>query len=370
MKIAIVHDELLRRGGAEKVFLSFHYAFPEADIFVAAFNANNTYSEFGELNVHTSLFNFIARDEDQYKKFFYPLGIWAMELMDLSDYDLILQSNSHCSKYIKVSKSAIVITYCHNPFRLAWNPESYSEYLNATGIKKTILNFIIHRLKKIDFKYAQRTNYFLTNALEPKERILKYYNPGIEPIIINPPVTISNFYVSNKKKEYYLLISRLEFYKKIDLVINVFNQLEEKLIIVGKGSKELELKKMANSNIEFRKSLSTSELAELYANCKGFLMPQHEDYGITPLEANASGRPVIAYAKGGVLETMIPYQKEASKCTALFFDEQSEECLFKAIQEFEKIEFDSEFIRNHALKFDESNFIQKIKEFVLEKAKL
>jgi glycosyltransferase involved in cell wall biosynthesis len=160
------------------------------------------------------------------------------------------------------------------------------------------------------------------------------------------------------------VVSRLEYYKKVDLVVDAFNELGLPLIIVGRGSKEMELKKRAKSNIGFKNGLNNHEISELYAGCKALIFPQHEDYGITPLEANASGRPVIAFGKGGVLETMIP-KVEKWKATALFFEDQSVESLVAAINAFNDNDFDPFFIRRHAEKFNEDKFVKQIRNHVL-----
>jgi len=194
------------------------------------------------------------------------------------------------------------------------------------------------------------------------------YHQENEIKVINPSVKVENFYVSDAVSDYYLVVSRFENYKKVDLIINTFNILnDKKLIIVGKGSMESELKKNAGGNISFVNGLNLDELAKMYANCKALIFPQHEDYGITPLEANASGRPVIAYGKGGVLDTMIQFEGDASKATALFFEEQTVDSIIEAINLFETLNFDPKFIRSHAEKFADHVFIEKIRSFVLEK---
>lgn len=370
MKIAIVQDELIRIGGAERVCLCYHYAFPNADFYTIAYNPNGTFEEFKNFKINTNWYSKIAQTQKQYQKYFFPLGILAARMLDLRNYDVVIQCGTHCSKYVQVSKNSLVFSYCHTPFRLAWQPNSYAQYIESKGFNKFIFNIIIYFLKKIDKYFSKRTNFYITNAKEPLNRIFNYYKFKNEVKIIPPPVNISQFYISKNPKEYYFIVSRLEYYKKVHLVINVFNKLGKNLIVVGKGTQEEYLKSIAKSNITFKKGLSEAELADLYANCKGFLMPQHEDYGITPLEANASGRPVIAYAKGGVLETMIPYTNNENECTALFFEHQTEESLTNAILKFETLNFNSQFIRKHAEKFDEPIFVEKIKNFVLEKIKL
>ncbi|TKC01101.1 glycosyltransferase family 4 protein [Pedobacter cryophilus] len=304
------------------------------------------------------------------KRLFFPFGIIAMRNLKIpNEIDILLISTTHAGKYINVSDRTIVITYCYTPFRLVWSPNSYSEYVDSKGVKKWIFNLVIKLIKKIDFKAAQRTDYFIAMTEETKQRIKDSYHPRNEIIIIKPPVNIGNFYISPKQGNYYLLVSRLEFYKKVDLVIKAFNVLGFKLIVVGKGSKENELKELANENIEFKHGLSSEDLASIYSEAKAFIFPQHEDYGITPLEANASGRPVIAYGKGGVLDTMIPYTDDAKKATALFFMDQEVESLINAVRKFESLKFDSNFIRRHAENFDEPIFISKIRNFIDAKYK-
>jgi glycosyltransferase involved in cell wall biosynthesis len=368
MKIAIVHDDLVRKGGAEQVALSFHNAFPGAPIYTLTYDPDNTYPEFKDCDIRTSLFGRMIRSEKNMKRFFFPLGVLAMQRLDLKGYDVILQSTTHCAKYIKTDANAIVITYCHNPFRLVWSTESYDKVNHAGKLEKNVIKKVIAVLKEIDVTSAKRTDWFITNAREVVQRINRAYHP-LKPItVINPPVKCKNFYVSNSLSDYFLVVSRFETYKKVDLVIEAFNDMpDKKLVIVGKGSREKQVKENAGGNITFLSDLGVSDLARLYANCKAFIFPQHEDYGITPLEANSSGRPVIAYGKGGVLDTMIPYDKDSLKSTANFFEHQTKESLTAAIELFEDLEFDPVFIREHAEIFDESCFIEKIRAFVASK---
>ncbi|MBE9585874.1 glycosyltransferase [Mucilaginibacter sp. JRF] len=370
MKVAIVHDNLVCKGGAEQVTLSFHQAFPDAPVYTLSYDRKNTYPEFQECDVRTSWFGRVFKSEKNCKRFYFPLGIMAMQQLDLRSFDIVLQSTTHCAKYIKTNPDALIITYCHNPFRLVWSSESYEKVTNAGAIKKALYNRVLSYLREYDRGSAQKTSWFITNSREVLPRIEAAYSPKNEVSIINPSVKCKNFYVSNKPGEYYLIVSRFESYKKVDMVIEAFNQMPDKhLVVVGKGSREAEIKKMANENTTFLSGLSADDLAKVYANCKAFIFPQLEDYGITPLEANASGRPVIAYGRGGVTETMVPYTNDAQKATAVFFEEQTTESLTKAVNLFETLEFNSSFIRAHAESFDEGAFVQKIKSFVLNKYK-
>jgi len=368
MKIAIVQDELVRKGGAEQVVLSFHAAFPDAPIYTLCYNPETTYAEFKDCNIVTSMFNKFANNDKSLKQYFFPFGVMAMKQLDVTEYDVVLHSTTHCAKYVKVNDKALVISYCHTPFRLAWQPSSYAEVNKSKNFKRILYNIVIRILKNVDYESAQRTDWFVTNSKEVVPRIQAAYNPSKEITIINPPVKCANFYVSNKQMDYYLVVSRFESYKKVDLVVRAFNQMPDKqLLIVGHGSMEEELKRIAHKNITFRKGLNSKELSQTYAECKALIFPQHEDYGITPLEANASGRPVIAYGLGGVKDTMIPYINDSEKATALFFTEQSIECIINAVKRFENLSFDPAFIRAHAEKFDESIFVQRIQSFVKNK---
>lgn len=371
MKIAIVQDELVRKGGAEQVVLSFKTAFPDAPIYTLSYNHDKTYPEFKDSVIKTSWLGKFIKDDKNLKRLFFPLGIMAMKQLNVKGYDVILQSTTHCSKYIQIDPDAIVITYCHTPFRLVWRPESYEEVAQASTLKKSLYKAIIRILKNIDRKSAERTDWFLTNSTEVVGRIKNAYNPTQNITVINPAVKCNNFYISKTIKDYYLVVSRFEPYKKVDLAIQAFNKMpHKKLLIVGKGSMEAALKAMANKNITFLDGLNAKGLAKTYAECQALIFPQHEDYGITPLEANASGRPVIAFAKGGVLDTMIPYTNDETKATAVFFEKQHVDSLIDAINKFEVLSFDSTFIRAHAEKFDESIFVKKIQQFVEQKWQL
>lgn len=367
MKIAIVHDELMRRGGGEQVALCFHYAFSDAPIYTIAYRPELTYEEFKKCEIITSWFQRISVNERLLKAFFFPMGIWAMRKLDLSKYDVVLMSSTYCAKYVKVRENTLVINYCHSPFRLAWYPESYKEYVTAKGLKKIALKEVIKVLRKIDYQSALRTDYFIANAKKMAIKINAVYKPTNEVAVINPPVEWDNFYVSRNIEDYFLVVCRLEYYKRVDIVIDAFNKLKLPLIVVGKGSQEESLKKNASTNISFKKDLSKGELAKLYSQCRALIFPQVEDYGITPLETIASGRPVIAFGEGGVLETMIPYDNDSLKATALFFYDQTSESLMAAIKLFDSLQFDSNFIRAYAMKFNRPEFIGQIKEFVVNR---
>lgn len=363
MKVAIVHDELMRKGGAEQVVLTMMKAYPDADLYTLAYDPEGTYPEYKQYRIFTSRFQVLARSVKVMQALYFPFALWAMRSLKVHRYDVVIVSNTHSAKYVDIDDKAIVVMYTYTPFRLAWNPTSYSQYNQSRGVHRWVFDRVTAYLRKIDLKSARRGDHFLAMTDETADRIRKAYQ--VETITkIQPDVKCRNFFVSEEPKDYFLVVSRLEYYKKTDLAIEAFNAIGQKLIVVGNGSKADELKAMAKPNVEFRSNLSSEQLAWLYANCKALIFPQHEDYGITPLEANASGRPVIAFRKGGVLETMIPYSGDAATSTALFFDEQTPESLIATVNIFNSLEFDSRFIRQHAEKFDESRFVEKLRNFV------
>ncbi len=364
MKIAYVHDDLMRRGGAERVLLSLHKIYPEAPIYTLAYKKDKTYPEFRKKIIKKSWFQTLALNETIMKWLFYPFGVWAMKSLDLTEYDIVIISTTFGGKYVKVSSHAKVYTYCYTPFRLVWRPDSYTIYENSRGLSRTFLNWIIGRLKKIDMKAANRTDYFLAMTEPMRKRIVEAYNPERDVQIFNPPVDFSRFHVSDKIEEYYLVVSRFEPYKKVDLVIETFNKNGKQLVVVGGGSQEKYLKQIAKSNITFKHGLSQSQLAEVYAKCKALIFPQYEDYGLTPLEANASGRPVIAFRGGGILDTMIEYTGDVKSSTAILFDDQSTKSINEALDIFENLNFDPIFLRKHAESFSESRFTSSIANFI------
>ena len=292
-----------------------------------------------------------------------------MQSHDLTQFDVVLMSGTHCAKYVKVRPDALVISYSFTPFRLAWEPQSYAQYADGGAVKRRLFDAVLGYLRRVDFKFGQRPNYYVGMTEETANRLRTTYQVAKPIEIINPPVNAEKFYVSDLPKDYFLVVSRLEYYKKVDLVIDAFNELGYPLVVVGRGLQADEIKARAKDNVRFLSGLSASELADVYAGCRAFIFPQHEDYGITPLEANAAGRPVIAYGAGGVLATQIPVTANVTKATALFFTEQTVQNLIDAVRAFETIEhqFDSTFIRHHAEQFDEPLFISRIQQFVQDK---
>jgi glycosyltransferase involved in cell wall biosynthesis len=363
-RLAIVHDMIVDKGGAERVLYCFHLAYPDAPIFTTAFLPRSTYPEFTNIPIRSTWYDKIATTSERYRKLYFPLGFAASRSIDLSEYDIILQSTTHGAKYAKVRSDALVISYCYTPFRLVWNTDSYPQVSRSSTVKKKIFEMVIGYLKAYDYASAQRPDYYFAMTKETAERIRNNYHKPVQ-CILPPPVDCSKFFISNQSDDYYLIVSRLEPYKKVDVAIRAFNTLGLKLKIVGNGTQKKHLQSIAKNNIEFLSEVTDHDLQGLYSRMRALIFPQHEDYGITPLEAIASGRPVIAYARGGVLETMIRYTPElANTATAVLFEEQTEGSLIEAIRKAEGISFNRDNIRKHAEKFDTTLFINKFKKSV------
>lgn len=365
MRIALVHDTLINRGGAERVFGFFIEAFPEASIYTSVYVPEDTYPFFSDYKIHTTGLQYFIRNEKQFKLLF-PLSLLSMQSLVFEDVDVVLSSSTFCAKYVTVLSPAIHICYCYTPFRLLWNPKSYSQN-GSSLIKKELIAAVSKLFKGWDFRAAQRVDYFISMTYETQKRIEKAYRRDSE--VIKPPIDCSRFSISPRIDDFFLVVSRLETYKKVNIVIKAFNKLGLNLKIVGDGTKGQELKSIAKDNIEFLGKVSDEKLRELYSKCQAVLFPQKEDYGLVPLEANASGRPVIAYGRGGIQETSIPYNSNSNlEPTAIFFHEQSSEAIIDAINLFKSVDFDSDYLRKHALKFDKSVFMKNIRNFVYQKS--
>lgn len=355
MKLAIVHDWLTNMGGAEQVVINFKEIYKDAPIYTTFYNPNNLDDKLKNLDVKTS---FLQKKKmvTNHKKYF-PLMPLAFENFDLNEYDVVLSSSSSCAKGVITKPGSIHICYCHTPMRYAW--EKRDEYLNGMGkLKKKLIKILLHYMRIWDYASSARVDYFIANSTEVQKRIKKHYKR--DSIVINPPVRCNLFDISETDGDYYFIVSRLVGYKRFDLAVQACSQLGKKLVIIGDGPEKEKLMSLANENITFLGRQPDDVVKKYMSECKALLYPGEEDFGIVPVEAQACGRPVIAYGKGGVLDSVVPEK------TGVFFKEQSVESLKEAILKFEKMSFDKQEIRKHALKFDESVFREKIQKYIEE----
>ena len=357
MKVALVHDWLPFMGGAERVLSNFVELYPDAPIYTILCNKSKMEGNLREANIITSHLQKNNKEIKNHRKLF-PFMMTAIESFDLNEYDIVLSDSSCVAKGAITSPNTMHICYCHSPMRYGWefSYEYAGKMAGKGGIKSKLLNYFLTCVRLWDNASSDRVDYFIANSENVAKRIWKHYRR--ESVVIHPPVRCNLFNISDIDEDYFLIVSRLQEYKRIDIAIEAFNELGLPLVIIGDGPDREKLEAMANENIKFLGRESDEVIKEHYARCRAFLFTGEEDFGITPLEAMASGRPVIAYRKGGALETIIENE------TGVFFDKQNAEELIKGILRFEKMEFDKNFIRRHAEKFDESIFKEKINEFI------
>ncbi len=360
MRIALVHDYLSQDGGAERTLLVLHKIWPEAPIYVL-FHDKKKIKYLPTKNIRTTFLDKVPGIRKFYKFYVFLMPL-ATEKHDLSDYDLVISSTSAFAKGILTKPETIHISYCHTPTRYLWSDtHDYLKNLKFNFILNGFLNLLLHKLRLWDRMSADRVDIFIANSHHVSKRIKKYYHKKAQ--IIYPPVDIKSFFVSSKLGDYFLAGGRIVSYKRFDLLVETFNRLPNfKLKIFGCGPELQRIKKKAKSNIEFLGRISEHKKKQLYSQCLAFLNPQEEDFGLTMVEALASGRPVIAYAKGGALEIV-------NDKVGLLFKEQDWSSLLKVIINFKPENFSAVYIRNYAFKFDESKFIERIKQVVQENYK-
>jgi glycosyltransferase involved in cell wall biosynthesis len=360
MRVALVHDYLNQMGGAERVLMAFHEIFPAAPIYTSIYDPQRVDPAFQQMDIRTSFMQKLPFVKKHHQPFL-PLYPFAMETLDLRDYDLVLSSSSAFAKGIITKPQTLHICYCHTPMRWCWNYEEYVEREQLGKTARGVLPFLITGLRVWDQTTAMRVDHFIANSPVVAERIHKYYRR--EAVVIPPPVEVRRFPFDPhvEIEDYFLIVSRLIPYKRIDLAIEACNRLQQPLVIIGGGRDEERLRKLAGPTIRFLGRLSDQEVLHYYTHCRALLFPGEEDFGITPLEAQASGRPVIAYGAGGALASIV------DGVTGVFFREQTVESLAEALATFREQHFNPHIIRNHALEFDMPRFHRRILQFVTAK---
>ena len=352
MKIAFVHEYLNQFGGAERVLQVLCSMFPDAPIYTLFYDAQATGGVFEGREIRTSFLQkapFIKK----YHRVFPLFMPFAVEQFDFSDFDLVLSISASFAKGVITKPGTKHICYCLTPPRFLWDDsQKFMEEFSYPRAIKSLFYPLITYLRLWDREASLRVDDFLAISNFVKGRINKYYLR--DSIVIHCPVNVKKFYISSDVGDYFFMAGRLVSYKRFDLAIRAFNKLGWPLKIAGVGPEINKLKKMAGDNIEFLGLVSDEKLADLYSHAKAFIFPQEEDFGITPLEAMASGRPVIAYRGGGALETI-----EEGK-SGIFFSEQTEESLSEALGSFKQENFYPDVCRAQAEKFDVSVFKENI----------
>ena len=355
MKIALAHDHLFQIGGAETVLRQFTEMYPQAPLYTLICDQRGR-SYLPRTEIKTSYLQRLVGDSYLFK-YSLPLMPAAWERFDFNDYNVVLSSSSAFVKGLITAPQGIHITYCHSPIRYLWSDShEYLEQLMVPKVVKLYLSVLFSRLRIADQLAAQRVNYFIANSRFIAERIEKYYRR--DSVVIYPPVDIAKFQMAQVHDSFFLLISRLRPYKRVDLAIKAFNALRLPLVIIGGGEEEARLKRLAKPNITFLGEVSDEVRNDYLSRCQALIHPQEEDFGITIVEAMASGRPVIAYGSGGATETVI------LGVTGTFFNDQSWEALAYTVMNFRSSEFDPVSIRQHAEQFDVALFRQKIATYI------
>ena len=357
MRVAIIHYWLVGMRGGEKVLEELCLLYPQADIFTHVHDPARTSAV---INAHRVTTTFIARlpfARRLYQRYL-PLMPSALEELDLTGYDLVLSSEAGPAKGVITHPDALHICYCHSPMRYLW--DQYHTYRGQAGrLTRLVMSLTMPALRAWDVASSARVDHFVANSRFIARRIAKAYRR--ESTVIYPPVDLDAFAVHPApSREAYVAIGQLVPYKHFDLAVAACTALGRRLIVIGTGADEARLKAMAGPTVTFKGWASKEELREAYANCRALLFPGEEDFGIVPLEAMASGRPVIAYGSGGALDTVVPGE------TGVFFARLSVGALTQAILDFEANEagFDPERMRRHACGFGRDVFRGKIKTFI------
>jgi glycosyltransferase involved in cell wall biosynthesis len=364
VRVAIVHHWLVTQGGGERVLEALASMFPAADIFTLIADAQLIPPSLRNRSIKQS---FLARIpwSNRLHRHLLPLYPLAVEQLDLRGYDLVITSDAGPVKGVIVPPGAVHICYCHAPMRYLWN--QYHEYRNGLSrFSRYAFSVSAHYVRAWDFAAAQRVTWFAANSANVSGRIRQYYSrPSV---VLYPPIDTSLARLEASTNDSYLAVGRMVRYKRLDLVIAACNRLKRKLRIIGSGPEESSLRALAGPTIEFLGQVSEGVLWSEYARCRAFLFAADEDFGMAPVEAQACGRPVIAYGKGGALESIVTAQGLGllGRATGILFHEQSVGALSDAILEFEsrEQEFDPAFISDWAKRFDSAYFVAGFRELV------
>lgn len=362
MKVAIIHDWLTVYAGAEKTLEQILTLYPQADIFtIVDFLPQKDREFLAGHKITTSFIQNFPFAKIKYRNYL-PFMLLAIEQFDLSNYDLIISDSHAVAKGVITGPHQTHISYVHSPIRYAWDLQH--QYLRESGLYKGlkgwIAKYLLHRIRLWDIRTANGVDHFIANSRFIAKRIWKVYRR--ESSVIYPPVDVEAFKLHEKKEEFYLTASRMVPYKKIDLIVEAFSAMpDKKLIVIGEGPDFEKIRAYAGPNVTLMGYQSFEVLRDHMQRAKAFVFAAEEDFGIAPVEAQACGTPVIAFGKGGALETV------ADGVSGLFFDTQSVESLCEAVGRFETMKFNPIDISIHAHKFSEERFLAQMKSFLQEK---
>jgi glycosyltransferase involved in cell wall biosynthesis len=356
LRVALVHDYLFEQGGAENVVEVFCELFPNAPLFTSIWDHATVSPAFATRDVRTSFMQKLIRRK-RYAKALLPLYPLAFEQFDFAGFDLVLSSSSGFAKDIRPGARAVHVCYCHTPARFLWDFGNYLK-VGGVGLMGKLAQPLIGPLRWWDRHTVARVDTFVANSRNTAARIQRIY--GRASTVIYPPIDLRQWYISETVEDYYLVVSRLLPYKRIDIVIEAFNRLGKPLVIVGAGPDMRRLQYMAGAQVHFLGRVPRERLHQLYARAAALILPGAEDLGLTALEAQASGRPVIAYGAGGALETVV------DGVTGRFFTEQTATSLLATLAQFNPAGYDPQQLRRHAAAFDKGAFKQRIAALIAQ----
>jgi glycosyltransferase involved in cell wall biosynthesis len=341
-RVALVHDYLVHYRGGERVFHLLGEIWPEADRFTLVYDPSGFPPSFTQRPIRSSFMQHLpGATSSRTFRAFLPLYPLAAASLDLRDYDLVVSNSSAWAHWAKTSPAATHVCNCLSPFRYAWS--HYDELIGRSAVRAAVLGPLMQQVRRLDRQASRRVDRYVAISEVTRQRIERYY--GRESTIILPPVDLDRFSVSRQVDNYFLVVSALVPYKRVDIVVEAFTRLGLPLRVVGDGPERGALQAMAGPTVQLLGSLGDREIAELYSRCRALIFPSYEDYGIVPLEAMASGRPVLAYGAGGALETV------RDGVTGRFFAEQTADAVAEGVRALDPDNFDPAEIRRHAERF-------------------
>ncbi|PSH70950.1 glycosyl transferase [Phyllobacterium brassicacearum] len=356
MKVAIVHYWLLSMRGGEKVLEALSELYPDADIFTLVYNPDAISGRLKNHKITTSFLQKIPGSKKYYQMLL-PIMPLALESMNLTEYDLVISSESGPAKGIIPKPDAVHVCYCHSPMRYIW--DHYFFYHSSAGfVKKLFMPFIASWLRQWDVSTSARVDCFVANSRHIANRVQKYYRR--DAVVIHPPVSVDDFAISDTTEDFYLCAGQLVGYKRVDLAVDAFTAMNKNLVVIGTGEEMEKLKSRAGPTIRFLDHQPFASLKSHMARCKALIFPGEEDFGIVPVEVMASGRPVIAFGRGGAVDTVI------DGLSGVLFFEQTVDSLTESVKRFEAMadSFSPAAIRAHSLRFSKDNFKKKIAALV------
>ena len=355
MRVAIVHDYLNQAGGAERVVAAMHRMYPDAPIFTTLFDPVAVGEPLASADVRVSWMQRLPGWKRHFKAYL-PLYPFAVRSFDLRGYDLVISSSSAWAKGVRVPPHAVHVCYCYTPMRWAWSFDAYVTRSELSAVSRAAARLIVGTLRRWDVRSANGVHQFIAISTEVARRIRESY--GRDSRVVFPPVDVERFRADTHPEDFFLVVSRLNSYKRIDLAVTACTALGLPLVVVGDGPDRTALERLAGPTVRFAGRLPDAEVAALFERCRAFILPGTEDFGLTPLEANAAGRPVVAFGAGGVLDTVRDGE------TGVLFHDATAYALGRALMAVVARSWDARLLREHAQSFAEPVFVAGLRAVV------